>query len=46
MNKDNAPKIWEWKKLGEVTECLDSKRIPLNSQEPEAQKRKKLKGQK
>ena len=26
---------WEWKKLGEVTECLDSKRIPVTKNQRE-----------
>jgi len=31
----NLPQGWEWGKLGEITECLDGKRIPLNSKERE-----------
>jgi len=33
MEKKQLPKGWEWKKLGEITECLDSKRVPLNSKQ-------------
>ena len=44
----NVPKIrfkefsreWESKKLGDITECLDNKRKPLNSKEREKIKSK------
>ena len=31
---------WEQRKLGEVTQCLDSERVPINSEE-----RKKIPGE-
>lgn len=33
MNK--LPKGWEWKTIGEITECLDSKRIPVTKSKRE-----------
>jgi restriction endonuclease S subunit len=35
MEKKKLPSDWEWKRLGDITICLDSKRIPLNSKERE-----------
>src|SRR3989338_3939143 len=31
----DLPNGWEWKKLGQITECLDSKRIPVTKNQRE-----------
>ncbi len=33
IDKNNLPKGWEWKKLGEVCDCLDNKRKPISKVE-------------
>jgi len=33
--KNDLPKGWEWKHLGDITECLDSKRIPITKNKRE-----------
>lgn len=38
MEDNKLPAGWEWKKLVEITTCLDSKRVPLNSNERDKRK--------